>query len=271
MTGDGWALITGAARGIGRACAEQLAGRGNRLVLCDIDRGAVDALGAELRARGAEVLTYAVDVGDRGAMTECAAWVHERTEGVELLVNNAGVLVLGGLDETSWEDWERVLRVNLWGVIHGCQLFVPAMRRRGRGHVVNIASAAGVVGFSPLLAYGTTKFAVVGLSQALRAELAPSGVGVSVVCPGLVNTGIADQPRFDPATRARIGALLQSRGVPPDVVAAAVLRAVERNLAVVPVGGQARALQWASRVAPSLAAKVVHRMASGRSRREPVG
>src|SRR5690554_7390910 len=81
-------------------------------------------------------------------MTECAAWVHERTEGVELLVNNAGVLVLGGLDETSWEDWERVLRVNLWGVIHGCQLFVPAMRRRGRGHVVNIASAAGVVGRS---------------------------------------------------------------------------------------------------------------------------
>lgn len=263
MTGNSWALITGAAGGIGRACAERLARRGYHLVLCDVDESALDVLGGELRARGIEVLTHAVDVADRGAMTDFAAWVHEHTEGVELLVNNAGVLVLGGSDETSWEDWERVLQVNLWGVIHGCQLFAPRMRRRGRGHIVNVASAAGVVGFSPLLAYSTTKFAVVGLSQSLRAELAPSGVGVSVVCPGLVNTGFADQPRFDPTTRARLGALLRSRGLPPDVVAAAILRAVERNLSLVPVGGQARALHWGSRLAPSLTAKVLHRIARG--------
>src|SRR5690606_11792250 len=129
-------------------------------------------------------------------MGELANWARCQIEELHLLVNNAGVLELGSLAETSWEAWEHVVRVNLWGVVHGCGLFVPLMRGPGRRHIVNVASAAGEVGFSPLLAYTTTKFGVVGFSHALRAELADAGIGVSVVCPGLVDTHIADQPRF---------------------------------------------------------------------------
>jgi short-subunit dehydrogenase len=146
------------------------------------------------------------------------------------------------------------MRVNLWGVIHGCRYFVPAMRKQGRGRVVNIASCAGEVGVASLLAYTTTKFGVVGFSQAMRAELAKEGVGVSVVCPGLVSTNIVDQDRFEGELRSKLRGLLQRHGLPPEKVARAIVDAAEHNRAVVPVGSQAHAIHWAGRVFPSRAA-----------------
>src|SRR6185295_18443874 len=104
--------------------------------------------------------------------------------------------------ETSLEDWEWILSINLWGVIHGCHFFVPGMVRRGSGHVVNVASAAGLVTMPDLAAYGTTKFAVVGLTEALREEVRPLGIGVTTICPGIINTGITHTSRLRGAREA---------------------------------------------------------------------
>lgn len=258
-------LITGAARGIGRATAERLAAAGARLLLLDRDEAGLEAAALELRARGAHVDTFAVDVCDPGALSDCARAVEQRVGALDLLVNNAGLLVVGQLEDTPREDWARVLSVNLGGVVECCRLFTPAMRRRGAGHVVNVASAAGLVGFAPLLAYSTSKFAVVGFSQALRAELAPHGVGVSVVCPGLVNTGLVDDPHLGAEANRRLRALLDEQGMPADRVARAILEAAERDRAVVPVGASARFLHLAARVAPSGAGRLLHWIARGRT------
>ncbi len=261
---DRWVVVTGAARGIGRATAELLATRGARLVLADVDRDAVDEAARMLRARDATVLSYGVDVASREAMREFADWVYDHVDSLELLVNNAGVLEVGGLFDTSWEAWEHVVGVNLWGVIHGCRYFAPEMRERQRGHIVNVASVAGLVGFSSLLAYTTTKFGVVGFSQALRAELEPCGVGVSVVCPGLVNTSIVEQDRFDKELREKMRGVLEQRGMDPSRVARAVIDAAERNQAYVTVGARASALEWMGRAMPGVASRVLERAASSR-------
>ncbi len=254
MFRDRWALVTGAARGIGRATAELLVNRGVRVVLCDVDHDPLEELGHTLRARSGTVLTYRVDVGDREAMRAFAEWTLERVDVVDLLVNNAGVLEVGGIEDTPWSAWEHVMHVNLWGVINSCRYFVPAMRKQRRGRVVNVASCAGEVGVPSLLAYTTTKFGVVGLSQGLRAELADEGVGVSVVCPGLVATNIVEQERFGGELRSRLRGRLQRHGLPPERVARAILDAAEHNRAVVPVGSQAHAIHWAGRAFPGRAA-----------------
>lgn len=260
-------MVTGAAHGIGRATAELLASRGAHLLLCDIDGEGLDELARTLRARGTTVLARPVDVGERAAMGELADWARGQIDQLQLLVNNAGVLELGTLEETSWEAWEHVVRVNLWGLVHACRFFVPLMDGPGRRHIVNVASAAGEVGFSPLLAYTTTKFGVLGFSQALRAQLGDAGIGVSVVCPGLVETRIADRPRFDEATRERIQTLLRRRGLRPGDVAQAIVRAAERNQGHVLVGAQAVALHWARRLFPTSASTWLHRLAhAGKSR-----
>lgn len=262
-------MVTGAARGIGRATAELLAERGAKLVLCDVDEGALEEVASALRAAGSTVHARRVDVADRAALDGLAEWIGSEIGALDVLVNNAGILVLGGLEETSPEEWERVFAVNFWGVVHACRALAPAMRRRGQARIVNVASAAGLVGFSPLLAYTATKFAVVGFSQALRAELAEDGVGVSVVCPGLVHTTLPKQPHIELGEQKRLLGLLERRGMPPERVAAAILRAAERNLGVVPVGGQAWLVHLAGRLFPSAAAGLIHRAAqspSGRSR-----
>lgn len=217
-----------------------------------------------LRAQRATVLTHRVDVGDREAMRDFAAWTLDRVDTVDLLVNNAGVLEVGGIEDTPWPAWDHVMRVNLWGVVHSCAYFVPAMRKAGRGRVVNVASAAGEVGLPSLLAYTTTKFGVVGFSQALRAELASEGIGVSVVCPGLVATNIVEREHFGGELRAKLRALVHRHGLTPERVAHAIVNAAEHDRALVPVGAQAQAIHWARRVFPAHAALWLKRAASAK-------
>src|SRR5262249_12558017 len=142
--------------------------------------------------------------------------VHADGGAVDVVVNNAGVGLAGGIRETSLEDFEWVLNVNLWGVIHGCHFFVPKMVEKRAGHVVNVSSLLGLVAGAGTLGYSTAKFAVVGLSESMRAELAPHGVHVSVICPGAIDTNIIKTTRYkrDPeATRARVLALYKKRAV----------------------------------------------------------
>lgn len=174
------AFITGGARGIGLGIARALARRGVRLALADVFGPALREAGEELGAA-----TFELDVRDRAAFAAVAAAVGP----VDLLFNNAGIVPHSSVDSLTYEKWDLALAVNLTGVINGVQTFLPSMLARGSGYIVNTASAAGLVS-DPNLLYATTKFAVVGLSESLRLNVAERGVDVSVLCPGPVDTGI---------------------------------------------------------------------------------
>ncbi|MEV6419813.1 SDR family oxidoreductase [Streptomyces sp. NPDC051662] len=252
-------LVTGAASGIGRATAFAFAEAGARIVAVDRDvEGA--ARTAELaRLIGApDAWAEPADVGDGQAMEKLAERVAAEYGIVDVLVNNAGIGLSGAFLDTSAEEWKKVLDVNLWGVIHGCRLFGKQMAERGQGgHIVNTASAAAYQPSKALPAYSTSKAAVLMLSECLRAELAGQGIGVSAICPGLVNTNITSTARFtgvsaeeEERRRKKSARLYGLRNYPPEKVADAVLRAVIRNQAVVPVTPEARGARLLSRFAP---------------------
>ncbi|MFN8641769.1 MAG: SDR family NAD(P)-dependent oxidoreductase [Candidatus Binatia bacterium] len=252
-------LITGAGSGIGRATAIACARRGARLFLCDVDEPGLAAT-ATACAGAAGVTTRRVDVADRAAMATFADAVHAAVPAVDLLVNNAGVGLGGGFLHTSLDDWNWIVGINLLGVVHGCHFFVPAMVRRGAGgHVVNLSSAAGYAATEMLAAYSATKFAVLGLSEALRDELAPHRIGVTAVCPGIINTAITStSPMRGPAAaqRERVADAYRRRNYPPERVALNILRAVQRNRAVALVAPEAWFLYYLKRLSPALLARV---------------
>lgn len=252
-------LVTGSASGIGRESALAFARRGADLVLCDLNREGLEGTAAAIRALGrGQATTHVVDVADAAQMARFAEAVHARVPAVDILMNNAGVAIGGSFFDTSLADWQWILGINVLGVVHGCHFFVPAMRRRGAGgHVVNVASAAGYVSNSGLAAYSTTKFGVVGLSEALRQELAPDGIGVTCICPGIIDTPITRAAKLvgeaaSDDVRKRMIETYQRRGYGPERVAKNVLRAVERNRAVAPITPEAWVMYYAKRFVPGL-------------------
>lgn len=219
------AVVTGAASGIGWGLAERAAREGMKVVLADIEGGALDAAASRLRDAGAEVLPVVTDV----SRLEQVEALRDRTlsafGGVHLLCNNAGVAGGGLTWETTNDDWVWVVGVNLWGVIHGVRAFVPAMIAGGdEGHVVNTASMAGLIAGPGMSAYNATKHAVVAISETLFHEFAMTGARLrcSVLCPGWVNTRIAESERNRPADLAARAAADR-----PD---AEVMRAMLRQL-----------------------------------------
>jgi NAD(P)-dependent dehydrogenase (short-subunit alcohol dehydrogenase family) len=261
-------LVTGAGSGIGRATALLFASLGARLFLCDVDQRALDETASLARNRGKPVRADCVDVSNRDAMRAYAELVQREVEALDVLVNNAGVGVNGGFLDTTLEDWDFIVGINLLGVVHGCHFFLPPMLRRNHGgHVVNIASAAGFAAPGDMAAYATTKFGVVGFSEALRSELAVHRIGVSTVCPGMVDTAIplATRYRGERALRdkAKLIEAFRKRKYGPEKVAEAIVSAVARNKGFVPVGPEARMLYALKRASPALAAKL---MQAGRER-----
>jgi NAD(P)-dependent dehydrogenase (short-subunit alcohol dehydrogenase family) len=266
-------LVTGAGGGIGRATAVDAAEAGATLVLADRSAEGLAETAECCRSLGADVDEHVVDVTDRAAMTAFADAVHARHGAVDVLVNNAGVGMAGPFTAMSLDDWDWIRSVNLDGVVLGCHLFVPAMVAAGRGgHVVNVASAAGLAPARNMTAYNATKFAVVGLSDALAADLAGAGIAVSAICPGIVDTGIIGATRFvgdDAAeeTRDRIGRLYRRRGFGPEKVSAAIWSTVAAGRSgVVPVGPEATALYRLRRFAPRLLARLAGRDLAGTDR-----
>jgi NAD(P)-dependent dehydrogenase (short-subunit alcohol dehydrogenase family) len=264
-------LITGAGSGIGRATALACARRGARMVICDLDERGLQATAADIAALGVAVTAKQVDVADADAMRSFAEGVHAEVEAVDLLVNNAGVAIGGGFLHTSLDDWNWIVSINVMGVVHGCHFFVPAMVARGRGgHVVNIASAAGYLASAALTAYATTKFAVVGLSEALHEELAPHRISVTTVCPGLINTPITRNARMrgpdaSPESRQRLIEIYERRNYTPEQVADAILIAVQRDRALVPVALEAWVMYYLKRLSPGLV-RLISRVAQARAR-----
>ncbi|MFL5821425.1 MAG: SDR family NAD(P)-dependent oxidoreductase [Solirubrobacteraceae bacterium] len=260
--------MTGAGSGIGRETALLAARRRADLVICDVDESGLAETEAAVRAISRGVLARRVDVSDRDQMRDFAEAVHGQHGPVDLLVNNAGVGLGAGLLETELEDWDWIVAINVMGVVHGCHFFVPRMVERGTGgHVVNLSSMAGFHASPALVAYSTTKWAVLGLSEALREELRPHGIGVTAVCPGLIDTPITSSARArgahaDPEARERVVALYGRRNYGPDRVARNILRAVDRNRAVAPVAAEAWIAYAIKRASPRLAGWAARRMAA---------
>ncbi|MFD7068412.1 SDR family oxidoreductase [Streptomyces sp. NPDC059913] len=254
-------LVTGAAGGIGRAISFAFAEAGARVVAVDRDAEGAARTAELARLIGAQDAWGEVaDVSDEQAMEKLAEKVAAEYGIVDVLVNNAGIGLSGSFLDTTSEDWKNVLDVNLWGVIHGCRIFGRQMAERGQGgHIVNTASAAAYQPSRALPAYSTSKAAVLMLSECLRAEFAERSIGVSAICPGIVNTNITATTRFAGADaaeetrlRKRTSRLYGLRNYPPERVADAVLKAVVRNQAVVPVTPEARGARLLSRFGPGV-------------------
>lgn len=186
------AVVTGAGSGLGAALCELLAARGARVIAADLDLASVTATAQRC---GRNVHAVQCDVADLGAVERLADDTDRLIGGVDLVVNNAGVAVVGQMGEVPIADWRWVIDVNLWGVIHGCHVFVPRLRKQRSGHVLNVASAAGLVAMPTMGPYNVTKAAVVALSETLYADLAGDGVGVSVLCPSFFPTNLTRSPR----------------------------------------------------------------------------
>jgi NAD(P)-dependent dehydrogenase (short-subunit alcohol dehydrogenase family) len=254
-------LVTGAGSGIGREIGLELARKGARLIAVDIDAARAEQTAAACVEIGVEASSDACDVADVDAVRALADRVHDAHGPLDVLVNNAGVGMSARFADMTVDDWRWIRAVNLDGVVHGCHAFGPAMLERGRGHVVNVSSGLGYTPRATEPAYVTTKAAVLALSQCLRADWRSAGVGVSAVCPGVIDTPILDGTRFlgaqaDTEERARKAF---RRGHPPELVAREVIDAIRRDRAVVTVGWEAKLGWWAHRLLPVAVHQVVAR------------
>ena len=253
------ALVTGAGHGIGRATALALAERRALVHCADIDLAAAQKTAAAVEEAGGSALALEVDVADRDAVF-AAATTLERP--LDLLVNNAGVGMSGPFADTALEDWDWILSINVGGVLNCCHAFGLPMVLAGHGQVVNVSSGLGYTPTAAESAYGTTKAAVLALSRSLRADWHAAGVGVSAICPGVIDTGIIERTRFTAADgedeRRRVQQVFR-RGHRPEAVAAAIVRAAERDQAVVPVGWESHLAWWFSRFAPVPLQEVIAR------------
>lgn len=255
------ALVTGAGAGIGRATAIELARRGARTVVI-VDRdlaGAQETAGA-VRAAGAAAAAYQADVSDESAMNKLAAQVKSEHGVVDILVNNAGIGMAGRFLETSAELWDKILAVNLRGVLNGSRAFGAQMVERGEGGtIINVSSAAAFLPSKSMVAYGTTKAAVLAFSESLRADLGDEGITVTAVCPGFVNTNIAKSTVYagmsaDAQDRARqkADAAYRRRNYTPEATAKAIVKAVRTGPAVLPIAPESKIGYAMRRISPSL-------------------
>lgn len=229
-------LITGAASGIGRATAVAAAAKGARLFLTDVNAESLDAAAAEIRANGGTVeYTKALDVADHPAVQAMAGEVHAEHGSLDIVMNVAGIAVWGTVDSLSHEQWRRTIDVNLMGPIHVIECFVPEMiRARRGGHLVNVSSAAGLFGLPWHAPYSATKFGLRGVSEVLRFDLRRNDIGVHLVCPGAVDTGlvqtveIAGVDKDAPPLRKET-ARFQRHAATPAQAAERIIRGIERN------------------------------------------
>jgi short-subunit dehydrogenase len=182
-------LITGGSRGLGLVMAREFAREGSRLVLCARDEQELQEARADVQEFGAEVMTVPCDITDRQAVNEMIGTVNDQFGAIDVLVNNAGIIQVGPLEVMTMEDFERAMQSHFWGPLNTILAVLPSMRQQKSGRIVNISSIGGKVSVPHLIPYSASKFALVGLSKGLRAELLKDGISVTTVCPGLMRTG----------------------------------------------------------------------------------
>lgn len=255
------ALVTGAGAGIGRATAVELARHGaDTVVIVDRDLAAAEETAVAVREAGAGAAVYQADVSDDTAISALAAQVNDEHGVVDILVNNAGIGMAGRFLETTPAHWDNILAVNLRGVLNGSRAFATQMVDRGEGGtIINVSSAAAFLPSKSMIAYGTTKAAVLAFSESLRADLADDGITVTAVCPGFVNTNIAKSTVYAGMTadeqeraRHRADAAYRRRNYTPEATAKAIVKAVKSGPPVVPIAAESKLGYAMRRISPSL-------------------
>lgn len=255
---DAVVIITGGASGIGRALAEELAGRDASIIIADLQLELAREVAAGINARGGRAEALILDVTDAVAVKNLVEGVYNKHGRLDYIFNNAGIAIFGEAFQYSHDDWEKVLKINLHGVIHGIEAAYPIMIKQGFGHIVNTASMAGLIIVPYLLSYVATKYAVVGLSKTLRVEARPYGVNVSVVCPGVIRTPIMDGGKFgkmlvhvpDVVTKKMERYF---RPMEPDIFAKKVINKVAKNKVIIIVPSWWKIFWWNERFSESLA------------------
>ncbi len=250
---DKVAMVTGGASGIGRALCEGLGRRGAMVIVADINNKGAHQVAATITKKGGRAHAADLDVSKSAQVKQVMHDVVKEYGHLNYLFNNAGIAVIGETLDMAPEHWRRTININLWGVIHGTAIAYRVMAKQGFGHIVNTASAAGLVPIPGLTAYTATKHAVVGLSLALRVEAARLGVKVSVVCPGIIRTNIPQAATYLKIDREVALSLVHSvRMMDVDKCARVILRGVARNKAVIKVTPFAYIISWLYRLHPAL-------------------
>lgn len=250
------AAVTGGGSGMGRALARRLASVGAHVAVCDVTEDALATVTAELADLPGEVVASVVDVSDRAAVERWAAATQDHFGKVNYIFNNAGVSVTGHVDVLGLADFEWLMNINFWGVVHGTQAFLPYLRAAPYGHVVNTASVFGIIAVPTQAAYNASKFAVRGFTEALRQELRDTSVGVSCVCPGGVKTNIVNSSRYIPQDNAApskesmAASFEELAGLTADQAADVILRGVLGNKARILVGNDAKFIALMHRLLP---------------------
>lgn len=254
-------IITGAGSGLGRALALHFAREGWRVAVTDQDLERATATAAQVRELGATALALRCDVRSDADALHLAEVITAEWQGVDVLVNNAGVAVAGTVEDTPLADWAWAVDINLLGAVRLCRTFLPLLKQQGAGRIVNVASFAGIANPPALAAYNVTKAALISLSETLRFELAPHGVGVTVACPSFFKTALLEGGRTSaPQMKAIVLRLMAKATITADDVAAAIYEAVERDRFLVLVHPDARTRYWMKRASPELFFRVAKRM-----------
>src|SRR5215467_472400 len=259
---SGTAVVTGAGSGIGRALAQKLAAAGSSLALADIDDTGLAETANSLEVKARQVTSHVLNVADEAAVRALAEDVVARHGRVTLLINNAGVALLGRFEEISLDDFRWLMDINFWGTVYGVKYFLPTLKQQPRAHIVNLSSVFGLVAPVGQSAYCASKFAVRGFTECLRHELEGTNVLVTSVHPGGIATAIANRARLGantPANMQKQSVTLFEKvaRIAPEVAASTILRGVERKQGRVLIGNDARFLDALQRVRPETYWKVL--------------
>ncbi len=254
------AIITGGASGIGRALGGELAKRGSEVVLADLQIELAEEVASGIRDAGGKATALKLDVTDFSAVESLLREVVERTGGLDFMFNNAGITIAGPIRLHAIEDWNRIIDVNLRGVVNGVQAAYQIMLKQGFGHIVNTASTGGLVPNVISPSYTTTKYAVIGLSRVLRAEAAAEGIRVSVLCPGFVRTPMLEGGKYGKTLmelspeqeRELRDSFEKLKPMPPDTFAGKALDAIAKNKAIIVEPSWWKLLWWIDRLSPQL-------------------
>jgi NAD(P)-dependent dehydrogenase (short-subunit alcohol dehydrogenase family) len=261
------AVVTGGASGLGKALCEELGRRGAFVVVTDVQEEGARAVAEGIAAAGGRASGAALDVRDAAAFERLLDETIAAHGRLDYLFNNAGIAAAGEAQSLPLDVWRKVIDINLWGVIHGATAAYARMVRQGSGHIVNVASLAGIGGMALGIPYATSKFGVVGLSLTLRAEGADLGVKVSAVCPAYIQTGIFDHGTYVGTNQKGIESLIPFKYVDVGVAARKVLRGVEKNRPMIVFPFYARLLWWLTRLNPENAVRVNRKTAQAFRRR----
>lgn len=251
-------FITGAGSGFGKALSLEFAKRGWKIGVSDIVEERVRETAEEVRSKGGQALEMVCDVGQYDELERAADRIKQEWDGLDIVVNNAGIAVVGLMEKVPLEDWEKIMDVNLKSVVYGCRIFIPMFKSIGKGHIVNMASAAGFVALPEMAPYNVTKAGVVSLSETLKPELAQHNIGVTVIMPTFFKTNLIESARTPEERNRKWGEkMVNEAKYTAEQVVKNTMKAIEKNRLYVVPQFDAKQFWFLKRHTPNFFSKVV--------------